>query len=99
MKIHFWKVLSFVGIMSSWAEDSLEPDPDGVVRITVDEMTTLAEKACKAFGWKAEIVVHKPKKQTVPLIPGVLKTGGTSDVEESAPQAPGVPKPASPLYP
>ena len=69
MKIHFWKILSFVGVMSNWAEDALQPDPDGVVRITVDEMTTLAEKACKAFGWKAEIVVHRPKKQAVPSGP------------------------------
>lgn len=52
-----WKVLSFFGVVSAWASQALQPDSDGVVRITVKEMADLASKMCRVFGWSAEIVV------------------------------------------
>jgi hypothetical protein len=58
-KVSFWKVLAFFGTISSWAQNSLTPDADGVVRVTTQEMADLAESMCDVFGWKAEIVVEK----------------------------------------
>lgn len=55
MKMSFWKVLGFFGIISTWAQESLMPDDDGVVRLTAAELTDLAVKMCAQFGWTAEI--------------------------------------------
>jgi len=57
MKISFWKMLGFFGAISLWAETSLCPDDDGKVRITIEELTSLAQTMCDTFGWEAEIVV------------------------------------------
>ena len=60
MKMHFWKVLGFVGFVSAWAAEALRPDEDGKVRITIEELKELAEGMCNAFGWKAEDVNSVP---------------------------------------
>ena len=57
MKTSIWKMLGFFGVISGWASKALAPDEDGVVRITVDELSELAAAMCESFGWTAEIVV------------------------------------------
>ena len=57
MKVKFFKIFGFLGFVSSWASAALNPDEDGVVRITMDELADLAEGMCQTFGWTAEIVV------------------------------------------
>lgn len=57
MKVDFWKIFGFIGFVTSWATEALNPDEDGVVRITVPELAKLASGMCSTFGWKAEIVV------------------------------------------
>lgn len=57
IKISFWKIFSFLSFIGVWAEESLSPDEDGVVRITIEELGKLAEGICNVFGWKAEIVM------------------------------------------
>ena len=56
-KISFWKVFSFLAFLGEWANESLSPDEDGKVRITVEELAALAKGICGVFGWKAEIVM------------------------------------------
>lgn len=53
----FWKFFSFFAVFMAWAQESLCPDQDGVVRITADELAKLAHALCAQFGWKAEIVM------------------------------------------
>jgi len=57
VKISFWKIFSFLSFIGVWAEESLSPDEDGRVRITMAELAKLAEGICDVFGWKAEIVM------------------------------------------
>lgn len=59
MNTSFWKVLGFFSAVSAWAEESLRPDEDGKVRITVAELGTLATAMCETFGWEAEIVLSE----------------------------------------
>ena len=56
MKISFWKVFSFISVIGEWANEALKPDEDGVVRITVKELSDLAVKMCAVFGWTATVV-------------------------------------------
>lgn len=66
MNLSFWKILGFFGVVSGWAQESLQPDADGKVRITVDELSELAEAMCEAFGWQAEIVLPVgPEKEAI----------------------------------
>ena len=57
IKVSFWKIFQFLSFIGGWAQESLQPDEDGLVRITMDELADLAEGICKVFGWKAEIVM------------------------------------------
>ena len=57
IKVSFWKIFGFISALGEWATESLSPDDDGKVRITIDELAALAEMICDVFGWKAEIVL------------------------------------------
>ena len=57
VKVSFWKIFSFLSFIGVWAEESLAPDDDGKVRLTMAELAKLAEGICNVFGWKAEIVM------------------------------------------
>lgn len=59
--VSFWKIFSFISFIGAWATESLKPDADGKVRITLDEMEKLATGICDVFGWKAEIVLPEDK--------------------------------------
>jgi hypothetical protein len=52
-----WKCLSFLSFVSVWAETSLKPDEDGIVRLDIQELSELASGICEIFGWKAKIDV------------------------------------------
>ena len=57
IKVSFWKIFSFLSFIGSWAMESLSPDEDGKVRITMEELVALAKGICDVFGWEAEIVL------------------------------------------
>lgn len=57
IKVSFWKIFQFLSFIGNWATESLTPDQDGKVRITMEELTKLAEGICVVFGWTAEIVL------------------------------------------
>jgi len=65
IKVSFWKIFSFLSFIGQWATESLSPDEDGKVRITVDELAELAEGICDVFGWQAEIVLPENTDTTV----------------------------------
>jgi len=53
----FWKIFAVFGFLGTWAEESLKPDEDGKVRITIAEAAKFFEGLCAIFGWTAEIVM------------------------------------------
>jgi len=55
VKVSFWKIFEAMGAVAAWAGESLQPDEDGVVRITQIEANSLVERICKVFGWSAQI--------------------------------------------
>ena len=57
MKTSIWKIMGLFGFVSSWTAKALQPDEDGKVRITIDELGELAEGMCDVFGWEAEIII------------------------------------------
>jgi len=62
VKVSFWKIFTFLSFIGNWATESLSPDEDGTVRITIDELQALAEGICAVFGWKAVIVLPSPEE-------------------------------------
>ena len=69
MKTSIWKIMGLFGFVASWAQKALQPDEDGKVRITIDELADLADGMCDVFGWKAEIVVPEEVVEVVDAIP------------------------------
>lgn len=61
MKVSFWKVFSLISVIGEWAPTALAPDEDGVVRLTVAELSDLASRMCKVFGWNAVVVDGEEK--------------------------------------
>jgi hypothetical protein len=61
-KLSIFKIFSAFGFIANWAQESLKPDPDGSVVITVEEMTKLVEGFCEMFGWTADIELGVKKK-------------------------------------
>ena len=57
IKVSFWKIFQFMSFIGAWAMESLAPDEDGKVRITLEELTKLAKGICDVFGWQAEIIL------------------------------------------
>lgn len=57
VKVSFWKIFGFLSFVGVWAEESLKPDEDGKVRITIEELAALAKGICDVFGWTAQIVI------------------------------------------
>jgi len=53
--VSFWKIFGFLSFIGTWADESLKPDEDNVVRIDINELAKLAVGICSVFGWKAEI--------------------------------------------
>lgn len=56
---NIFKIFTIMAHVSGWADKSLAPDQDGVVRVTADEAVELVKTVCDAMGWKAEIVVKE----------------------------------------
>jgi len=56
-KMSFWKIFAVFGFLGNWADDSLKPDDDGKVRITLDEAAEFFKGLCAIFGWSAEIIM------------------------------------------
>jgi len=57
IKASIWKIFALFGFIATWAEESLKPDEDGIVRVTMEEGAKLIRGMCNVFGWKAEIVM------------------------------------------
>lgn len=57
-----FKLLSVLKFTSNWVVESLEPDEDKKVRITIDELVVLLKGICNVFGWIPEIVDNKENK-------------------------------------
>lgn len=65
VKVSFWKIFGFLSFIGTWADESLSPDDDGKVRITIEELSKLAEGICGVFDWKAEIIMPENTDTTV----------------------------------
>ena len=60
-----FKMFQLLGFVSKWAEEALNPDEDGRVRLTLSELEDLAEGICAVFGWKVEITLPKEAQYKV----------------------------------
>ena len=65
VKVSFWKIFGFLSFIGVWSEESLSPDEDGKVRITIEELGKLAEGICGVFGWTAEVVIPEDTNTTI----------------------------------
>lgn len=66
LKVSFWRIFAFLSFIGGWATESLTPDADGKVRITIDELQALAEGICAVFGWTAVIVLPSGAEAELP---------------------------------
>lgn len=69
MNISFFKIFGFIGFLGAWATESLAPDSDGIVRITIPELAKLGKGVCDVFGWKAEFIVPESIGEITEMLP------------------------------
>lgn len=57
MKVGLWKMLQLAGVVAPWVRETLKPDMDGKVRITIAEVESLVKDVCGVLGLTPEIIL------------------------------------------